>query len=300
MAIAAPLGDRRLWVEDSRLSPEFQRGLERYMATGDPTNPRHEDFYRDHAGRRSAWLRQELLWRLTQRRSLRGLRALDFGCGTGSSAVVLAEQGATVIGAEPLPLNLAIAVQRATDLAVAERCRFVRIPYITPEAPSLPFRAASFDLCVAIGVLEHMHDPERIACEAELYRLLKPGGELFIFDTPNRIYPKENHTTELWFAGWLPEPVARVYAVRRGRIRATENFRRRGGNGISRRALDRLFPSSRWHLSYEKSVDEIRMEWARLGTAWALAATVLLAVAHLLRGRAAYWTVSHTIGLTRR
>jgi hypothetical protein len=51
-----------------------------------------------------------------------GPAGAGFGCGTGSSAVVLAEQGATVIGAEPLPFNLAIAVQRATDLAVATAC----------------------------------------------------------------------------------------------------------------------------------------------------------------------------------
>ena len=100
------------------------------------------------------------MWRLESSRPVAGLRALDFGCGTGSSAVVLAERGATVVGIETEPVNIAIAVQRARDLGVAGRCSFVRIPYLEAGRASLPFRDAAFDVVTLIGVLEHMTHAE--------------------------------------------------------------------------------------------------------------------------------------------
>lgn len=54
----------------------------------------------------------------------------------------------------------------------------------------LPFRADVFDLVVSVAVLEHVRDPFR--CAAELYRVLKPGGELFVavpFLQPFHGYP---------------------------------------------------------------------------------------------------------------
>jgi len=68
------------------------------------------------------------------------------------------------------------------------------VPYDTTDVLAvgevLPFRADVFDLVVSIAVLEHVRDPFR--CAAELYRVLKPGGELFVavpFLQPFHGYP---------------------------------------------------------------------------------------------------------------
>jgi len=50
----------------------------------------------------------------------------------------------------------------------------------------LPFRAAEFDMVLAIWVLEHLPQPH--AALSEIARVLKPGG-YFIFLTPNAWHP---------------------------------------------------------------------------------------------------------------
>jgi hypothetical protein len=49
------------------------------------------------------------------------------------------------------------------------------------DAHDLPFPDGSFDLVIAAAVLEHVADPQR--CEAEMRRVLAPGGHVFA-DTP--------------------------------------------------------------------------------------------------------------------
>lgn len=49
------------------------------------------------------------------------------------------------------------------------------------DAHDLPFPNGSFDLVIAAAVLEHVADPQR--CEAEIRRILIPGGHVFA-DTP--------------------------------------------------------------------------------------------------------------------
>ena len=53
------------------------------------------------------------------------------------------------------------------------------------SAYQLPFIAASFDVVIAVNVLEHIDDPVRLF--AEVRRVLKPGGA-FIVRMPNRYH----------------------------------------------------------------------------------------------------------------
>ncbi len=68
------------------------------------------------------------------------------------------------------------------------------VPYDTTDVlgvgEQLPFADGTFDMVVSIAVLEHVRDPFR--CAAELYRVLKPGGRLFVavpFLQPFHGYP---------------------------------------------------------------------------------------------------------------
>lgn len=124
-------------------------------------------------------------------------RVLDFGCGSGGSAIALALVCPDVvcIGTDIDDREVAIARERANLYGVADRCEFYGVP---PGQP-LPFPDASFDLCQCSAVLEYVVDAEaRRWCVHEMARLLRHGGRLFC-SVPNRLYPFEIHTRK-W--GW--------------------------------------------------------------------------------------------------
>jgi SAM-dependent methyltransferase len=95
-----------------------------------------------------------------------GARALDVGCGTGANGPVLAARAAFAVGidASRTPLGLG----RATHAA-----------RLRGDATALPFPEGSFDLVVALDVLEHLDDDAGGA--RELRRVLRPGGAALIF-----------------------------------------------------------------------------------------------------------------------
>jgi ubiquinone/menaquinone biosynthesis C-methylase UbiE len=147
--------------------------------------------------------------------TLHGLRVLDFGCGCGSSSLILARLGAAeVIGLDIQPKFLEAARLRARDSGLAERIVFLHLT----DTAYLPFPDGHFDAVVMNAVVEHLSPRLRPIYLREAWRVIKPGGHLFVGETPNRLWPKDNHTTKLWGLPYLPLPLARAYAVRRGRI----------------------------------------------------------------------------------
>ena len=91
------------------------------------------------------------------------LTILDIGCGTGAMSQKLAAYG-QVVSADFSPLALEFSRKRGlTDLCTADAMR-------------LPFREGSFDLIVALDILEHLPDDE--AALKEFQRILKPGGRV--------------------------------------------------------------------------------------------------------------------------
>jgi len=91
------------------------------------------------------------------------LALLDLGCGTGAMSRKLAAWG-TVLSADLSPLALSFSRRRhLTRLCAADAMR-------------LPFRDASFDLVIALDILEHLPDDDAALCE--IHRVLKPGGRV--------------------------------------------------------------------------------------------------------------------------
>lgn len=107
--------------------------------------------------------------------SLGGRRVLDAGCGLGGKSVAYAQAGAAVVGVD---INHAHA-RGAVDFA---RGRGLRLDVLTADATRLPFAAGSFDLVIANDSMEHFADPA--AALAELARVTRTGGHVFIFFTP--------------------------------------------------------------------------------------------------------------------
>jgi|YNPBryunderm2012_1023409.scaffolds.fasta_scaffold35499_1 SAM-dependent methyltransferase len=97
---------------------------------------------------------------------LTGLEVLDYGCGHGMAAVVMARRGARVTAFDLSPGYVAETQRRATVNGVPVRS-------VVADAEQLPFADASFDRIWGNAVLHHL-DLHRAG--AELWRVLKPGG----------------------------------------------------------------------------------------------------------------------------
>lgn len=97
-----------------------------------------------------------------------GSAVLEYGCGIGSSAFSLAQNGANVTGIDISPVAIATADNEAQLLGCAANTTFV-----VADAEDTGLPDASFDLICGSGILHHL---DLAASTAELHRLLKPGG----------------------------------------------------------------------------------------------------------------------------
>jgi SAM-dependent methyltransferase len=97
---------------------------------------------------------------------LSGKSALDYGCGHGMAAVVMARAGAAVSAFDLSPGYVAEAEQRAN-------ANGVRVRFAVADAEVLPYPGQSFDVVWGNAILHHL-DLHRAG--AELKRVLKPGG----------------------------------------------------------------------------------------------------------------------------
>jgi SAM-dependent methyltransferase len=103
---------------------------------------------------------------LAQLGELRGRRVLDFGCGHGMAAVVMARRGAQVMAFDLSAGYLAEAGRRA-------RANGVCVHGIQADGKRLPFADSSFDGVWGNAILHHL-DLRRAA--PELARILRPEG----------------------------------------------------------------------------------------------------------------------------
>jgi SAM-dependent methyltransferase len=117
-----------------------------------------EEWYWWHRGRKA------IVERILARSVPAGARILDVGCGTGATTAGLRRFG-PVVGLDIGPEAL-------------RRARARGIPVARASAARLPARPASFDLVVALDVLEHLDDD--VAAAREMLGALRPGGRLLV------------------------------------------------------------------------------------------------------------------------
>jgi len=104
---------------------------------------------------------------------------LDVGCGTGNVLRLAKRHFQRCYGAD-LSRPLLTELRRREGL-----------PLTTAEAFRLPFRDASFDLVSMYALVHHLMDP-RSAFE-EAWRVLKPGGVLYLDHDPNWYFGRFHH-----------------------------------------------------------------------------------------------------------
>jgi ubiquinone/menaquinone biosynthesis C-methylase UbiE len=103
-------------------------------------------------------------------------RVLDWGCGWGQVTDLLRRRGVEVVSydyREGEPVH-SIQLEHFPEITV----------YVSGEPVKLPFPDDHFAAVLSCGVLEHVQRPGESL--AELHRVLRPGGRLFIYKLPNR------------------------------------------------------------------------------------------------------------------
>jgi ubiquinone/menaquinone biosynthesis C-methylase UbiE len=132
-----------------------------------------------------------------------GRRMLDFGSGSGASSMVLARMfpETTIVGVELVPEFMDLARHRAEFYKVEGRVSF----QLSPDAHSLPSAIGDFDYIMFSAVFEHLLRSERQTILPLLWRYLRPGGVVFLDQTPFRWSPVEMHTTRLPLINYLPD-----------------------------------------------------------------------------------------------
>lgn len=108
---------------------------------------------------------------------VRGLRVLDFGCGSGGNSVLLANRGAHVWGFDISEDLLRVAQRRMRVNGRAGGAEF-----IVASAHQLPFPDRCIDVVFGIAILHHL---DLGLVSNEIRRILRPGGRA-IFQEPIR------------------------------------------------------------------------------------------------------------------
>jgi SAM-dependent methyltransferase len=114
---------------------------------------------------------------------------VDLGCGSGRSLVWNLESGASMVGIDVAPYFAGEALEGA-DLVLG-------------DLRTLPFADATFAKGYALDVVEHLSKEGLAAVLAEIARVTKPGGHIFLYS-----HVRKNS----WLAGGLK----RINALARG------------------------------------------------------------------------------------
>ena len=130
-------------------------------------------------------------------RPFEGLRLLDIGCGGGLLSEPMARLGADVVGADAAERNIPVARLHA-------EAQDLPIDYRHTTAEALVAGGESFDVVLAMEIVEHVADPA--AFVATCHALLSPGG-LMIASTINR--NAKSFMAAIvgaeWVMRWLPK-----------------------------------------------------------------------------------------------
>jgi 2-polyprenyl-3-methyl-5-hydroxy-6-metoxy-1,4-benzoquinol methylase len=191
----------------------IRESLERYYFTGSraPNAYLETEWGRrdlgNHVDGRLRWDRETVIPWLDGVRSLQDSKVLEIGCGTGSSTVALAEQGASVIAVDTDGPSVEVARLRCAVYGVDVTFKIAS----AVEVGEL-FRGERFDLIIFYASLEHMSYDERISAIGTTWDMLEPGDLWCVVETPNRLWHTDFHTSCLPFFHWLPDELAFRYA----------------------------------------------------------------------------------------
>lgn len=116
----------------------------------------------------------------------RGDHLLDIGCGTGSLAILCAEEGAKIVGIDVSPNMISAAKKKVKRSDYAENIELRRMNALDMDKE---FRARSFTKIVSTFTISELTEGEDDFVLKQCRRVLKPKGRVIIAD---RIVPKSS------------------------------------------------------------------------------------------------------------
>lgn len=200
---------------------------------------------------------------------------LDVACGPGAFVLAAARRVRCVRGLDLTPemLRQARAFQQERGITNADFDR--------GEAERLPYAGGAFDLVSCQFAFHHMPRPE--AALAEMARVVKAGGRLFLVDSVGPADPSRaalhneierlrdpSHTTTLSLADFLRMFAARGLAVRNecvlDRPRSFNQWMRRAGHNLGdagdravRQAMEESIAGDRAGFAVTREGDDLRI-----------------------------------------
>lgn len=130
--------------------------------------------------------------------NLKNKSILDLGAGTGSTTLVLAKHFGHIDAFDTDQKALVLCKLRLKENGFGEKVTTLK----TTDLGSINQK---YDFILMNAVVEHIPLSEkdlRRKVIRQAFSLLKPGGYLYINDTPNRIFPLDRHTTNKWLIPW--------------------------------------------------------------------------------------------------
>ena len=184
---------------DPSIDPEevarFDRLAENWWNPDGPMRPLHrfnpvrveylERFLSGHFGKQGAG------------RPLEGLALLDIGCGGGLLSEAMSRLGAEVTAIDPAPANIRVARRHAEQQGLG-------VDYLCTTAEALSAQDRTFDVVLAMEVVEHVRDLKAFLGTAA--RMVRPRG-LCVVATLNRTL--KSYALAIvgaeYVLGWLPK-----------------------------------------------------------------------------------------------
>jgi ubiquinone/menaquinone biosynthesis C-methylase UbiE len=116
--------------------------------------------------------------RLIEQANIRpGQHVLDLGCGTGTLAILVKQiqSSAEVVGLDADPDMLKVAKYKSAQQKAP-------VQFDVGFTNKLPYPDASFDRILSSIMIHHLKTPDKEMTAREVFRVLKPGGQLHIID----------------------------------------------------------------------------------------------------------------------
>jgi 2-polyprenyl-3-methyl-5-hydroxy-6-metoxy-1,4-benzoquinol methylase len=216
-------------IEKSLKSHYFSRPMageslagEDYLATADGK----KDLL-DHLTNRLVDFRQSVIPWLNEAKPLSGSNVLEIGCGTGTSSIALAEQGAKLTSIDIDDESIQVARDRGKVYGLD-------IEFCATNATEVynVFKGRNYDFIIFFATLEHMTNEERLSAMRTTWDMLSEGGLWCVIDTPNRLWYDDGHTSWLPFYTWLPDDLALQYSKFSPRKPFCDSFREQTDQGM--------------------------------------------------------------------
>lgn len=150
---------------------------------------------------RDSYVNKSLIEYIESRKiEIKGKKILEFGCRDGSSFISFIYHGAgKIVGMDIDEKVIELSKKIYSDLG------YTNVEYrVNKIDDPIPAENEEFDIVSCNAVFEHIDPKLRVKYLKELLPKIKKGGYIIVSDTPNRLWPKEGHTTGFWFLNYLP------------------------------------------------------------------------------------------------